>query len=238
MRSTSPGGTWRLSIAASIPVARSSADTSRERRIGSDSPRLRMSEGLGPHHVVDGAHDPVHDVVDVREVALHRAVAENRDGLAREEPPGECVDRHLRALTRTVRGEEPQSEDREAVHGMIDVTQLLTGLFGRRVGRDRSVDPIILVERHLAVVPVHRAGGGEDELTAAGLPHRLEQVRRADEVRLVVAPRVGQRRPDAGLGGQVHYGIEPVRRRTGQARQSGPAGRLRRAGTRRSPARQ
>src|SRR5688572_5482750 len=74
---------------------------------------------------VERAHDAVDDVVDVGVVAPRRAVAEERDRLARQALLREHVDRHLRALARTVDSEEAQARDRRAVEMVVREAQEL-----------------------------------------------------------------------------------------------------------------
>ncbi len=87
----------------------------------------------------------------------------------------------------------------------------LAGPLGRRVGRDRLVDGVVLGERHLLVDPVDGGGGGEDEVRRAVPSRRLEQAQGPDAVDLFVEDRLGEARPHAGPGGEVDHGVEAAR---------------------------
>ena len=86
------------------------------------------------------------------------------------------------------------------------------GALGGRVGRDRPLDGVLLGEGELGVDAVDRGGGGEDEPRPAVRDGRLQQVERPDAVDLLVEDRLGQRRPHAGPGREVHDGVEALLR--------------------------
>ena len=107
--STSPGGTGLARPAARGPSPRRARAGARPGSMGAPEPRLYARKpGRAPS---SGGEHAAHDVVDVREVAAHRAVAEDRDGPPREDGPREQRDRHLGPLARAVDGEEAQRCD-------------------------------------------------------------------------------------------------------------------------------
>ena len=70
------------------------------------------------------------------------------------------------------------------------------------------VDVLVHRERHLGVRAVDRARRGVDEVLDPMVAAALEDVRRADHVRVDVGERVLQRVANARLRAQVHHPIE------------------------------
>ena len=161
-----------------------------------------------------------HDVLDERVVAPGASVTEHGNRVASQQAPGEAVDGQVGPLTRSVDGKEPEGQEANAVQPRIHVAQQLSADLGAGVGTDRLEHVIVLAPRHARVHAVHTARGRKHELANSSRPGELEQRLRARHVRLLVRQGIGNGRPDACLGRQVHDDVEVA----GDARQ-GPRDR-------------
>ena len=165
--------------------------------------------------VVDRGAEAGHDVADVGVVAARRAVAEDRDRLAGEHQLRELVDGEIGALPRAVHGEEPQRDEPDPVQVRVDVPEQLAADLGAGVRADGQ-HVIVFGPRHARVHAVDAARRAEHELADAARARQLQQVLRAADVDLLVAHRVGNRRPHARGRRQVHDDVDVVRQRLQQ----------------------
>src|SRR5690606_31030127 len=128
----------------------------------------------------------IDDVVHVREIPAHVAVVVHVDRLARHDGIGELVVRDVRSAPRTVYGEETQAGDREPVQMRIGMRHQLVRLLGGGIQRYRGVDAVFRGERQLGVGPVHRRGGGVDQVLDAAVPATFQDGQHAGEVAIQV----------------------------------------------------
>ena len=120
------------------------------------------------------------DVVDVREVAAHRPVAEDRDRLAGERRAHEARDRHLRTLPRPVHREEAERGAAHRRRVPADARRdQLGGALARGVGRLRDDRRRVLAGGQGRGVAVDRRARGEEEALDAALARELLDDRRA-----------------------------------------------------------
>ena len=125
--------------------------------------------------VVDRRAHARDDVVDEGVVAAGRAVAEDRDRLALEHQSRELVDGQVRALPRSVNGEESQRDETHAIQVAVDVTEQLAADLGAGVRADRLQHVVVLAPRHARVHAVDAARRGEDELRRADAARQFQQ---------------------------------------------------------------
>ncbi len=157
----------------------------------------------------------VDDVVDVDEVAGLGPVAEDRAGLAGQQPAGPDGDHAgfaVGVLPRPEHVGQGQGGVLEAVQLPVGVEVVAHHLLGHAVGRDRSLR-MGLLDRELGRVrvAVDRApAGGEHHLAGARGPGPLEHLQAADHVDLGVVDGPGHRDPDIGLGGEVEDHLRPA----------------------------
>ena len=161
-----------------------------------------------------GAQEGLDDVVDVVEVALLLAVAEELDLLAERRLAHEPADEALAVvpdqLPRPVGVGQPQRRGADAVHLVVDqVVELARDL----------VDPVhvhrlqqvILVDRQVERAAVDLARAGVDDLQlGVVLAHGLEHAQLARAVDLEVGHRVGHRVDVAHLAGEVEEHLLPA----------------------------
>ncbi|XBI37670.1 hypothetical protein VPH35_122912 [Triticum aestivum] len=192
--------------------------------VDAEGRRPALLAGLGARALtgrVERTEAPLHDVVDVGEVAAHVCAvggAEERDGLAGDDAAGEGEVGHVGASPRTVHREEAEAGDGETVDVVVRVRDGLPGLLGGRVQRRRSVRAVVLGEWRVSVEPVHRRRRRpHDRRLRVGVPGGgLEDADEARDVGGHVRLRRPHRVPHAGLRGEVqhvregHDGEEPL----------------------------
>ena len=71
--------------------------------------------------MLEHAHNPFHDIIDIGEVPLHAAVVVNLYRLTANDRIGKLEISHVRAAPGPVYGEEPQTGDRHAIEVAIGV---------------------------------------------------------------------------------------------------------------------
>jgi hypothetical protein len=158
---------------------------------------------VGAGVIIDGGADALHDVRDVGVVTAGAAIAEDGDGFAVEDHAGELVDGEVRPLARAIHGEEAQADEADAVEVAVHVAEQLAADLGAGVGADGPQHVVVLAPRHPRVLAIDAGGAGEDELRGLPFAGELQQVLGAADVDFLVGDRVGDRRPHAGLGGEV-----------------------------------
>ena len=136
----------------------------------------RASASVDAGGRVEHAHDAFDDVVDIGEVALHPAVVEDLDRLARQDGPREQHRRHVGPAPRAVDGEEAQAGRRQPVQVAVAVRHQLVGLLGRGVQAHRMIDALVLRKRQRVVGAVDARARRIDEVRDAGVPAALEHV--------------------------------------------------------------
>jgi hypothetical protein len=125
------------------------------------------------------------------------------------------VDRESRAAAAARRREQAQRDEADAVQVRVDVPQQLAADLRAGVRADRQ-DVIVLGPRDARIHAVDAARRAEDELADAARAGQLQQVLRAADVDLLVAHRIGNRRPHARGRRQVHDDVDVVRKRRQQ----------------------
>ena len=165
-------------------------------------PEVENLVGVGP---VDGAHDAVHDVVDVGVVPARAPVTE----LLELEAAGHAIDEleggHVRPAAWSVDREETQSGDVEPVEVVVGVRQELACLLGRGVRAHGVVDALVLAEEGRLRPAVHARRAGEDEVLDAELVAELHEVGGPAYVRMDVDVGILDGGTDAGAGGHVAH---------------------------------
>lgn len=148
----------------------------------------------------DGAGD---DVVDVGEVALGFAGAEELDGLAGGDGLGEEGGGGVGAAPGAVNVEEAQAGEVEAVKVGVAVGHHFVGLFGGAVEGEGVAGIVVFGEGGRGAGAVNAAGGGEDGMFGRVGAGGFEEVKEADEVALHVGAGVIDAVAHVGLGAEV-----------------------------------
>ena len=91
---------------------------------------------------VDCGDGAVDYVVDICEVAHHRAVAIDGDGFSLFDELCEFVDGEVGSLAGAVDGEVTQAGQIDFVKVMVSVAEEFAGLFGGGVGRDWEINVV------------------------------------------------------------------------------------------------
>jgi hypothetical protein len=86
----------------------------------------------------------------------------------------------------------------------IGMRHQLVGLLAGAVEAHGVIDIVAGTERHEGIGAIDRRGRGIDQVPAAVVPAALEHVEEADEIRLDIGMRIGQRMPHPGLRRQIH----------------------------------
>ena len=172
--------------------------------------------------MVERLDQTLHDVVHIREVALHLPVVVNLDGLARQDGFHKLEGRHVWPAPGAVDGEEAKSRHGNAKQVAVGVAHELVGLFGGRIKRDGVVHRLGLRKRQRFVAPVHARGTRVDEVRAAAVivlaqpqrlslrPNALQNIQKACDVAVDIGMGVGEGVPHPGLGCKVNHSIEGV----------------------------
>lgn len=103
---------------------------------------------------LDCGSDAVNYVVDVSEIAHHRAIAIDGYGFTLFDEFCEFVDGKVWPLARAIDGKKPQAGYRDFVKVVICVADELAGLFGCGVGRNWKIDIVCFGEREFFIVAV------------------------------------------------------------------------------------
>jgi len=152
---------------------------------------------------VDGPHDTVHDVRNVRVVAGGGTIAEllNLDTAA--DAIDELERSHVWASTWTIHGEETEGRDVEVVEMVVGVSEKFTSFFGCGVWRDRVVDVLGFGEKRGFGTAVDRGRRREDKVLDTIFVRKFHQVGRPLYVGVDVNVRILNGRSHPGSRGHV-----------------------------------
>lgn len=150
------------------------------------------------------------DVVDIGEVAVHIAVVVDLDGLAPADLVGELEIRHIRTAERPVDREEAQPRRWNAVEMAVSVRHELIRLLRRRIEADRMVDIVRRRERRLLLVAVDRRARSKEQMLHLMMAARLENVEKADDVRVDIRARMVDAVPHTSLRREVDDNVRLI----------------------------
>mmetsp|Transcript_107392 Transcript_107392/g.321140 ORF Transcript_107392/g.321140 Transcript_107392/m.321140 type:complete len:343 (-) Transcript_107392:52-1080(-) len=168
------------------------------------TPQIHHQPGVNP---VDRADHPVHNVVDVGELAHGRPVAVLVDWLVVVDGVDELEGCHVWPPPRPINREEAEHRDVELVQVMEGVTKELAAPLRRSIRAYGGVAPLVLAEGCGGVLAVDTAAGGGHNVLHAKVPAVLEDVDRAHDVRGDVAVEVLDRIAHPCLGCQVAHDV-------------------------------
>ncbi len=154
---------------------------------------------------VDRRDDAGHDVVDVGEVPVHPAVAEDVHRLAAQQGAGEEKQRHVGPAPGAVDREEPQARDPQAVEVVVNRGHQLVHLLRRAVERALGRRAVRLAQPLPRAVAVDRTARGVDQAADLVVAAQFKDVGESLHVVAHELIRLVDRMPHSGLGRQVAH---------------------------------
>ncbi len=166
----------------------------------------------------------LNNVVHVREIPAAVAVVVDLDDLALQQLVGEAKIRHIRPAGRTVHGEEAQAGAGDIVQLAVAMRHELVTLLGGGIEGDGIVHPVVGAERHLLVAAIDAGGAGVDQvldtlvarffallrMTVLGVPARLQDVVKANDVALDIDIRILDAVAHTRLSSKVYYNVKLI----------------------------
>src|SRR6516162_9149139 len=99
--------------------------------------------------VFERTQNPLDDIIDVREIAASGTVTIQIDRLPAVNQARELVNRQIGSLSRTVDGEEPQTDDTKSIKIRIVRRKMFSGKLRRCIRAQRLAEYLVLAERNL-----------------------------------------------------------------------------------------
>ncbi len=161
----------------------------------------------GRRRMLEGAHDPVHDVVDEGEVTRHAPLAKHLDRLARQDLPGEDEIGHVGPTPGAIDGEEPEAGLGQTIEPAVSAAHQLGGPLGGGVERGGDLGRLVLAEGAAgAALAIDRARGRVDQvLESLGVAASLQHRQMPGEIGPLVGEGVVDRVAHAGLRREMHH---------------------------------
>src|SRR5262249_3574826 len=154
--------------------------------------------------VIERSHRALNDIIDICVIAPRGAISKSINGLAGVNATGELMNRQIWTLPWAINREISQRDDAHLVKMRVGRAKKFACDFCRAVRAERLDETLVLGKWHRLRSSVHRRAGRENESLNAGYARRLEKVQCANDVRVVIKPRVLNGRPNASACSQMH----------------------------------